>query len=140
MSKSNSYENDILKLYFNGVAIADIADNAASPATHLSVALHTADPGEGGNQSTNEITYTGYVRVNVIRTSAGWTVAGNIVTPTAHIDFGLMTGGAGGTVTHASVGTGTGDKLDYKGPVTPNIIVTVGVSPRLTSASTVIED
>lgn len=141
MSKSNSFENEILQLYFNAVTIANIAINAtSSPATHLTVALHTADPGEGGNQSTNEIAYTGYARVSVIRTAAGWVVTGNSVSPAAHIDFGLMTAGAGGTVTHASIGTGVGNKLDYSGPVTPNIVVANGVTPRLTSGSTIVED
>lgn len=141
MSKSNVWENDILKLYFNAVAIAGLADNAASsPVTHLTVALHTADPGEGGNQTTNEIAYTGYARISVIRTAAGWTVAANSVSPAANIVFGLMTGGAGGTVTHASIGTGTGDKMDYKGPVAPTIPVTVGVTPQLLTGSTIVED
>ena len=66
MSKSNAYETDLLGLLFNGTAIANIADNAASaPLTDLFVALHTADPGEAGNQGTNEANYTGYNRVTV---------------------------------------------------------------------------
>lgn len=36
MSKGNTFENDLLKLIFQGVAIANIADNAASsPLTNL---------------------------------------------------------------------------------------------------------
>ena len=68
MSKGDTFENDLLKLIFNGTAIANIADNAAtSPLTNLFVALHTADPGETGNQSTNEVSYTGYARATVAR-------------------------------------------------------------------------
>jgi hypothetical protein len=49
MSKSNAFENDLLKLIFNATAIANLADNAASsPLTNLYVSLHTADPGEAG--------------------------------------------------------------------------------------------
>ena len=60
------------------LAIANLADNAASsPLTNLYVALHTADPGESGTQSTNEISYTSYARVAVARSSAGWTVTGS---------------------------------------------------------------
>jgi hypothetical protein len=85
MSKGNTFESDLLALIFNATAIADLADNdASSPLTHLQVALHTADPGEGGSQTTSEIAYTGYARVAVIRTSAGWTVTGNSVSPTAN--------------------------------------------------------
>jgi hypothetical protein len=141
MSKGNTFENDLLKLIFNGTAIPDLAENdASSPATTLTVALHTADPGEGGDQTTSEIAYTGYARIAVARTAGGWTVTGNSVSPTVAIDFPVMTAGAGGTVTHFSVGTGTGNKLLYSGTVTPNILVVNGVIPRLTTASTITED
>ena len=141
MSKGNTYETDILALIFNATPIADLADNdATAPATTLTVALHTADPGEAGTQLTSEIAYTGYARIAVARTTGGWTVTGNSVSPVANIDFGEMTGGAGGTVTHFSVGTGTANKLLYSGTVTPNIAVTSGVIPRLKTTSTVTED
>jgi hypothetical protein len=141
MSKGNTYENDILKLIFNATAIADLAqDDATSPATTLTVALHTNDPGEGGDQTTNEISYTGYARVAVARTTGGWTVTANSVSPVAAITFGEMTAGAGGTVSHFSVGTGVGNKLLYSGTVTPNIVVTNGVIPQLTTASAITED
>jgi len=53
-------------------SIASIADNAASsPNTNLFVALHTADPGVGGNQTTNEVGYTSYARVAVASTDWG---------------------------------------------------------------------
>ena len=88
MSKSDTFENDFLKLIFNAVGIANLADNAAaSPLANLYVSLHTADPGEGGNQSTSEIAYTGYARVPVARSAAGWVVTGNSVSPAAAINF-----------------------------------------------------
>lgn len=67
------------------------------------MALHTADPGEAGNQSTNETSYTGYARVAVARSGAGWTVTGNAVTNAATITFGISTVGTP-TITHFSVG------------------------------------
>jgi len=142
MSKGNIFENDLLKLIFNATAIANIADNAsASPLTNLYVSLHTADPGEAGDQTTSEATYTSYARVAVARTTGGWTVTNNSVSPVANIDFPAGTGGSG-TVTHFGVGTavsGAG-KLLYSGTVTPNIVTGNGVTPRLTTASTVTED
>lgn len=106
--KSATFANDILKLIFNATAIANIADNAASsPLTNLFVALHTADPLNAGDQTTSEIAYTGYGRVTVARTSGGWTVTTNSVSPAAAITFGQMTAGAGGTATHFSVGVAT---------------------------------
>lgn len=142
MSKGDTFENDWMKLIFNATAIANIADNAAAaPLTNLQVSLHTADPGEAGTQLTSEATYTGYLRVAVARTTAGWTVTNNSVSPAATIAFAAGTGGAG-TVTHFAVGTaatGAG-KLLYKGTVTPNIVTGNGVTPQLTTASTVTED
>lgn len=143
MSKSNTFENDLLSLIFNGTAISNIADNAASsPLTNLYVALHTSDPGEAGNQSSSEISYTGYSRVAVARTSGGWTITTNSVSPVAAIEFGEMTGGAGGTVTYASIGTassGTG-KILYSGALTPTVTVATGVIPRIKNTSTITED
>jgi len=143
MSKGNTFENDFLLLVFNATAIANIADNAGTgPLANLAVSLHTGDPGEAGTQTTSEIAYTGYTRSNVARTGGGFTVTANSVSPGSNIDFGEMTGGAGGTVTHFAIGTdfsGTG-KVLYFGTVTPNIVVSNGVIPRLTTASTVTED
>lgn len=143
MSKSNAFESDLLGLIFNGTAIANIADNAgSSPLTNLYLALHTADPGEAGDQSTNEISYTGYSRVAVARTSGGWTVTGNSVSPVAAIEFGEMTGGSGGTATYASIGvasSGSG-KILYSGALTPSVSVALGVIPRIKNTSTITED
>jgi hypothetical protein len=141
MSKGNTFENDILKLIFNATTINDLAENdTTSPAANLTVALHTGDPGEAGDQTTSEISYTGYARVSVARTAGGWTVTNNSVSPVAAITFGEMTAGAGGTVTYFSVGTGVANKLLYSGTVTPNIVVSNGVIPQLTTASTITED
>jgi len=142
MSKGNTFENDILKLIFNATPIANMADNAAtSPLTNIYVSLHTADPGEAGDQTTSEATYGSYARVAVARTTGGWTVTANSVSPVANIDFPAATSGTN-TITHFGVGTassGSG-KLLYSGTVTANISVSTGVTPRLTTASTITED
>ena len=141
MSKGNTFETDILALIFNATAIADLAENdTTAPATNLSVALHTADPGEAGTQLTSETAYTGYARVNVARTTGGWTVAGGSVSPVANIDFGECTASPGAAITHFSVGSTVANKLLYSGTVTPNITMAVGVIPRLKTTSTVTED
>lgn len=142
MSKGNTFENDLLKLIFNATAIANLADNAASaPATNLYAALHTADPGEAGDQTTNEIGYTSYARAAVARTSGGFTVAGNSVSPAADVTFPAGTGGSG-TATHWSIGTaasGAG-KILYSGTMTPNVICGSGITPKLTTATAITED
>lgn len=142
MSKGDTFENDILKLILQGTAIANVADNAAtSPLTNLYLALHTADPGEAGTQTTNEIAYTSYARIAVARSAGGWSIAGNVASLAANMDFPAATGGSG-TATHFSVGTaisGAG-KILYKGAIAPTIVVANGVTPRLTTGTTITED
>ena len=140
MSKGNTFENDFLKLIFNATAITDLARDSATPVTTLTVALHTADPGEAGDQTTSETAYTGYARQTVARTSGGWTVTNNSVSPAANIDFPECTASPGAAITHFSVGTGNGNKLLYSGTVTPNIAMAVGVIPRLKTTSAITED
>ena len=142
MSTSNALENDLLKLIFNATAIANLADNAASsPLTNLYVSLHTGDPGEAGNQTTNECAYTSYARQAVARTSGGWTVTANSVSPVADISFPACTGGSE-TATHWAVGTASSStgKILYSGAISPTISISTGVTPKLTTASTVTED
>lgn len=142
MSKSDVFENDLLKAIFNATGIANLLDNAAaSPLANLYVSLHTADPAEGGTQSSNEVAYTSYARVAVARTSGGWTVTNNSVSPAADINFPAGTGGSG-TATHFGIGTASSGagKLLYKGPITPNIVCGNGVTPKLTTATAITED
>lgn len=142
MSKGNTFENDWLKLIFNATAIANIADNAGTgPLTNLYVSLHTGDPGEAGDQTTNECAYTSYARVAVARTSGGWTVTTNSVSPVADITFPAATGGTE-TATHFAVGTASSGagKLLYSGTISPNISISSGVTPVLDTATAITED
>jgi hypothetical protein len=129
-------------LYFNATPVANIADNAATaPLTNLFVSLHTADPGEAGTQATSEAAYTSYARATVARTTGGWTVTANSVSPVANVSFPQATGGTA-TITHFGIGVAVSGatKLLWSGTVTPNISVATGVTPILTTASTIVED
>jgi hypothetical protein len=134
---ADTFENDLMKLVFNATAIANIADNAGtSPLTNLQYSLHTADVGDAGSQTTNEISYTSYARTAVARSGGGHTVSSNSCSPAATISFPAGTGGSG-TATHAAVGTAassTGKVLFY-GPVSPNIVCGNGVTPQLTTST-----
>lgn len=135
----DAFAIDVMDLIFRATAIANIADNAAtSPETNIHNALHTGDP-ETGTLSTNEVTYTSYARVNVAR-STGFNAASGApasVSPASAITFPAGTGGSG-TATHWGTGkTGGGAALLYfAGTVTPNIVTGDGVTPELTTAST----
>lgn len=139
MSISNTTETAIMALIFNATAWGNYADNAATtPQTNVHVALHTADPGEAGTAATSESAYGSYARVNVARTSGGWTVTGGSVSPVANIDFAQASSGTE-TVTYFSTDkTGGGSAaILFSGTVTPSISVATGVTPRLTTATAI---
>jgi hypothetical protein len=141
MPKQTTFANDIVKLFFQGVGIAGLADNAAtSPVTNIYVSLHTANPGAGGTQATTEAAYTGYARVAVPRTTGGWSVTSGVASPVATINFPAATGGS---ETEAFFGVGTAisgaGKLLYPGSLNPSIVVSSGVQPQLTTATSISE-
>jgi len=140
--KTLTWGGDLLKLILNATAIANIADNAAtSPITNIYLSLHTADPGTSGNQTTSEISYTGYARVAVARTTGGFTISNNVASLVANAVFGQMTAGTGGTATHVGIGTGSSGvgKLLWSFALTPNQSVVNGVTPTIAAGSTVTE-
>lgn len=140
MSMGNTAETDLLELIFNATTWANLADDAGtSPETNLGVALHTSSPGEAGDQTTNEAAYTSYAREDVARTSGGWTVSGNSVSPVSDITFTEATGGSE-TETHFSIGKASNDDLIVYGTVTPNIVVSSGVTPQLTTSTAITLD
>jgi hypothetical protein len=143
--KSDTFENDALRLFFNNTAIATVGDASglqpSAAAGSLYLALHTADPGEAGTQTTSEVAYTSYARAAVARTAGGFTVSGNTVTLTSNVSFPAGTGGSG-VATHFSVGTaasGAG-KILYFGAITPSITCGNGITPQLTTTTNLTED
>lgn len=139
MGISNVTENNLLNLVFSAQAWSGYADNTVTtPETHIDVALHTGDPGDTGDMSTNEVSYTGYTRVGVAR-SNGWTIATEgSISPAMQIDFPTGTGG-GGEITYFSTGkTGGGPTpILWTGSVTPSMQSGADVSPHLTLATTI---
>ena len=137
MPKSTTFSNDLVALTFNATPIANIADNAASsPLTNLYLSLHTASPGIGGSQLTNEATYTNYVRIPIARSSGGWTVAGGVATLAALAQF-AQCGVTGNTITHVAIGTlvsGAG-KVLYEGPLNSSLAVSNGIQPQFAASA-----
>ncbi|MDP2621468.1 MAG: hypothetical protein Q8P46_15075 [Hyphomicrobiales bacterium] len=141
MSAANQFENDILDLVFAAATKAGLFQDATDGISVLWTSLHDANPDEAGTQETNEATYGGYARVSVARSTAGFVVTNNSVSPAAAISFPEATGGST-TVTHFGLGTassGAGQLLVY-GTVSPNIAVSTSVTPRLTTATAVTID
>lgn len=146
MSKSNQWETDLLNHLFKNAAVTLVGDAAGLLGSvlvgSLYVGLHTADPGEAGDQTTSEATYTGYGRIAVARSAAGFTVTNNAVTNAALVTFAPCTGGSN-TITHFSIGTalsGAG-KLLYSGALTASLNVSNGITPEFAiGALTITED
>jgi hypothetical protein len=139
---TDTFENAFLDLLLRATAIANIADNAASsPQTDWYHSLHTADPTDSGTQTSSEIGYTGYARATVARSTGYNAASGGSASPAANIDFDPGTGGSG-TATHFGIGKNltTAGTLVCAGTVTPNIVTGDGVTPRLTTATTITLD
>ena len=135
---NSTLANNLLKLLLQAVAIANVADNAASsPITNTYASLHTADPANG-NQSASETSYTGYVRQAIARSAGGWAVSSNVANPVANIVFAVSTSGTP-TITHFGVGKTSSGATDlwFSGTVTPNITVSLSVAQTLTNASSI---
>jgi hypothetical protein len=147
VSKTNAWENALLLLLFNNTNGANIGDatglRGSSTAGALFFSLHTADPGEAGNQTTNEVSYGSYARVSINRASGagGFTVTGASVSPTTQpVNFAACASGSA-TATHFGIGTassGTGVLL-YKGALSAPIAISSGVTPQAQTV-TITED
>lgn len=134
MSLSNASENDLLLLLFNNTNISNMGDatgvRGSTSAGSLYVSLHTSDPGEAGTQATNETSYTGYARVAVARSGAGWTVSGSA--PTQVINAGTITFGTSSsgtpTITHFGIGleSSGATRLLASGALTNSQVINIG--------------
>jgi hypothetical protein len=148
MSKSNTFENDFVKLAFQNADIANIGDagglRGSVAAGSLYWSLHSAWPGEAGDQTTSEIAYTGYARVAGARSAGGFTVTGNAVNPAANVDFPQCTGGSAAArffgIGASSSGVG---KLMYAGVVggpAKNFVGTADDNVRVPAHGLVVND
>lgn len=140
MSATNAAESAVLSLIFENANWANIGDatglRGSSTAGVFYISLHTADPGEAGSQTTNETSYTNYVRVSVARSTSGWTVSGNNCSNDSAITF-AQCGASGATLTHFGIGTdssGAGN-LIFKGALDASLAVSNGVTPSFAAGA-----
>jgi len=135
MSKSNTSENDTLKMFLQGT------DPSFRTNANNWLALYTADPGEAGTAITNETAYTNYARQTLVKASA-WTDGGASFTNAALIQF-PQCGVTGATLTHVAVVTtasGAGTIL-YSGALNSSLAVANLIQPQFAIAAlTVTED
>lgn len=136
MSKGNTTENDVLIKIFQATELSWDAN------TDLYISLHTADPGEGGSQTTSECAYGSYARQAVARDATGFDVAGNTASNDDLIQFPQCSSGSE-TITYVAIGTassGAGQIL-YSGALSSSLAVSTGIQPQFAaSALTITED
>lgn len=135
MSMTNGAEQAFLDLLFLNTNWANIGDatglRSSITTGSFFISLHTADPGESGNQTTNETSYTGYARVGVARDNTGWSRTVSTISNTAKVVFPQCTAGFA-SVTHFGIGTAstsTGTLL-MKGELTAGLSVSTGIQPE----------
>lgn len=124
MSKSNTTENDFLKMALQGI------DPSWRAGATLYCALYTADPGDAGTATTNEATYTGYARVAQAKATS-WTDGGSSFSNATLVQFPKCTEGTN-TITHFAIVTtasGAGQIL-YSGALSSSLAVSNNIQPQ----------
>ena len=132
MSKSNELEGEFIKAIFGSGSV--------TPTATLYIALHTASPGEGGNQTTNETTLGGYAR-QAVPVPGGWNTLADQADNAAEISFPEITSGSE-SITHFSIGTalsGAGS-LFYLGELTAPIAGSTGITIKFAIGSIVVTE
>jgi hypothetical protein len=140
MSMSNAAEQALLDLVFLNTDWANVGDagglqNSAT-AGSLYIALHTADPGEAGDQTTSEATYTSYARVAVARSGAGWSRSGSTMSNVALVQFPQCSGGSN-TLTYFSIGTSSAGagQIILSGALSSSLSVSNGIQPQFAASA-----
>ena len=140
MSMTNAAEANLLNLLFLNIDWANIGDVAglqnSATAGSFYVSLHSADPGEAGTQSTNEVAYTSYARVAVARAGGGWTLTSQTISNTALVQFPQCTGSTA-TASYFGIGTdasGAGNLL-MSGALTSSLSISNGIQPQFAAGA-----
>lgn len=136
MSKANTTENETLDALLRG------QDPSWRGNASRYIALHTADPGEGGSATTSESAYGSYARVAVTAATGFSAASGGSTANTGLLQFPECTSGSE-TITHVSIVTtasGAGQIL-YSGALTASRSISSGIQPQFAiSALTITED
>jgi hypothetical protein len=147
-AKTTAGATATLTIILNNFAWTGVGDaggilpSAADGNIYLS--LHSADPGVGGNQTTNELSYTGYARIPVSRDGTQWTIAAGSASNAADLLGALCTAGSG-VATFVGIGTdavGAGNLL-YRGTIlipVAGLTITPGITPKIVIGSAVVTE
>lgn len=147
--KSDVLELGLLQLIFNGNA-ANFPMGATAGSTSLWLGLFTADPTAAGSTA-NEGGYTAYERVKTDRStgaSTGWVATSGAstavatVSPLATLSFPAVATTSTGTFSYGAVYTSSNigsTGMLYYGAISPTINFGSGITPQLTTGSSITE-
>jgi hypothetical protein len=127
--KTTQSANDIINYMLRNVA-PSWGSNA-----NLYLALHTGSVTVGGDQTTNEVAYTGYARIPVARNASGGfsAAASGASANNALLQFGNPTNGSFPIViTHVSLGensVGSGTVIAF-GALSPSLTINLNNQPQ----------
>lgn len=142
MSATNAFETALLQHIFQNADVANVGDatglRGSTTAGVFWVSLGVGSPGETGDQTTNETSYTNYGRVSVTRASGagGWTVTGDTADNTSAVDF-AQCGASGATLTDFGIGSNqtTAGNLFLYGALGASRVVSDGITPSFAAGA-----
>lgn len=141
-SKSDVFENALLEFIFLNTPIEGVGDASGLLGSFsegdLYVALYTTAPTD--SQAGVEANYTGYQRVAVPRTSAGWTVTGNAAENTAEIAFPECSGGNNTIQGVGVMSAAAGGIMLYWDQLDSPLNVSAGISPVIAEGDLIITE
>jgi len=132
MPKGSTTANDVID------AVLRAVDPAWRSGATRYVSLHTATPGAGGNQTTNEATFGSYARVAVTAATGFSAASAGATANTGLIQFPECSSGSN-TVTYVGIGTassGAGQLL-YFGALTSSRDISTGIQAQFAIGSLV---
>jgi len=98
MPFGNAFAQKLMDHVHENAAVANLGDASglqpSAAAGSIYIGLHTASPGAGGTQATNECTYTGYARKAIARSGAGWDRTAQSASNAADLTFDPCTAGS----------------------------------------------
>lgn len=130
MPKSTTTSNDIVNAICRGI------DPAWRAGANRFIALHIADPGNGGSQTTFEANYINYARVQVTAATA-FTAAASGACSNANLIQFPQSGGVENVLTYFSIGTsltGAGQIL-VRGELSSSLTVNNLIQPQFAPGS-----
>jgi hypothetical protein len=130
MPKGTTTANDTINALLRAV------DPAWRSGATRYISLHTATPGTGGDQTTNEATFGSYARVAVTAATGFSAASGGATANTGLIQFPECSSGSN-TITFVGIGTATSGagQLIYFGALTSSRDISTGIQAQFSASS-----